>query len=204
MDEITIKGCPFAMQTDDIWEQQYWNLRENRIFFIDYEIDDNYALMELSKAIVELNVKEKNIPVDELKPIQLWIMCFGGDTFQAKFFCSLVEASRIPIITIATGAAMSAGLLLLLSGKRRYAFKQSEVLIHQGYATFSGSAQEIEAAQESYKKQIKVMKEYILGHTKISESLFKKQEKKDWYVTGDELVTLGIVDKIVTDFSDIV
>lgn len=203
MGELEIKGCPLMMEETSIEEKQYWELRDNRIFFIDYEIDDSYSLVELSKAIVEMNVKEKNIPKEELKPIQIWIMCFGGDTYQAKFVCDLIESSRIPIITVATGAAMSAGLLLLLSGKRRYAFKQSEVLIHQGYASFSGTASEIAEAQEAYKKQLGVMKDYILTHTKISDSQYKKQEKKDWYVSGDELVELGIVDKIIADFSDI-
>ena len=159
--------------------------------------------MELSKAIVEFNARERNVPMDELKPIQVWIMCYGGDIHQARFFCDLCECSRIPIITVATGAAMSAGLLILLAGKRRYAFKQSEAMIHQGSAVFSGSAQELEMAQDSYKKQLKAMKDYILAHTKISESMFKKQEKKDWYVRGQELVELGIVDKVITDFSDI-
>lgn len=183
-------------------EVTYWSLRKHRVFWIDYEIDDNYDLLELGKEIIRINIEDKD--KENPNPIYIYIYSYGGDIVQSLWFGNLCQCSKVPIITIATGVAMSSGLLILLSGKRKYAFQQSEVLIHQGYATFSGSAQEIEAAQESYKKQQQVMKEYILSHTKISESLFKKQEKKDWYVTGDELVTLGIVDKIVTDFSDIV
>lgn len=203
MENETAIICPLGQKEDDLWRKQYESLKKNRIFFIDYEIDESYALIELSKAIVEMNANERYIPENELQPIQLWIHSYGGDTYQARFFCDLVEASRIPIITVATGAAMSCGLLILLSGKRRYAFKQSEVLIHQGYASFSGTAQEIEEAQTSYKKQLKIMKSYILERTKISDSLFKKQEKKDWYVSGEELISLGIVDKIVSSITDI-
>lgn len=195
--------CPMMQNDSDMWEKQYYALREQRIFFIDYEIEEDYSLMELAKAIVEINAKEKNIPSEELKPIQIWIMCYGGDVHQARFFCDLLETSRVPVVTVATGAVMSAGLLILLSGKRRYAFKQSEVMIHQGSAVFAGSAQEVEMAQDSYKKQLKAMKDYILSHTKISESMFKRQEKKDWYIMGEQLVELGIVNSIVTDFSDI-
>lgn len=201
--DVEFVQLPLKKEECSIAEKTYWNLRKNRIFFIDFDVDEEYELVELSKTIIEMNVEESNIAEAELKPIQIWIMCFGGDLYQAQFFCDLVEASRIPIVTIATGAAMSAGLLMLLAGKRRYAFKQSEVMIHQGSASFSGTAQEIDAAQESYKKQLQVMRDHILSHTTISPALYKKNEKKDWYVRGEELLKLGIVDKIVDKITDI-
>ena len=184
-------------------ELSYWHLRKQRVFWVDFELEDDYQLIDLAKVIVQMNMEERDIPEDELKPIQIWIMSYGGDISQANFMCSLMETSRIPIITVATGAAMSAGFLLLISGKRRYAFEQSEILIHAGSAGFQGTASEIEEAQKSYKAQLNKMKEYILTHTKITEKQFNQKRNKDWYVTGQELVDLGIVDKIVRKFEDI-
>ena len=47
------------------------------------------------------------------------------------------------------------------------------------------------------------METYILSHTLIDKKLFDKKKNKDWYVTGDELIELGIANKIVEKFDDI-
>lgn len=182
-------------------EALYWELREHRTYWIDYEIDDNYNLLTLAKEIIKLNIEE--IKVVDPEPVTLFIHSYGGDLDQAQFFCDLVESSHIPIITVSAGVAMSAGLLIFLSGKKRYAFRHSQILIHQGSASFSGTADEIDAAQKSYKKKLEKMEKYILSHTSIDKNLFNKNKNKDWYVSGDELISLGITYKIIENFSDI-
>lgn len=182
-------------------ELNYWNLRKNRVFWIDFEIDEYYSLIELGKEIIRINIDEKENKKPE--PITLYIHSYGGDLEQAMLFCDLCKISHVPIITVATGAAMSAGLLIFLSGHRRYAFPHTQLLIHSGQATFSGTAEQIEDAQKNYQKQLVQMKEYILNRSCVTEQLFKKNKSRDWYVTGDDIVKLGLADKIVTKFSDI-
>ncbi len=182
-------------------EMLYWELKENRTYWVDYEIDEKYQLITLAKEIVRINIEEKGIRDPE--PITLYIHSYGGDLDQAQFFCDLIESSHVPVITVAAGVAMSAGLLIFLSGRKRYAFKHSTLLIHQGSAAFSGTAEEIKSAQESYERKLDKMEKYILSHTTIDKKLFDKKKSKDWYVSGDELISLGIADKIIEDFSDI-
>lgn len=184
-------------------ELSYWNLRKNRIFTIDYEIDEAYSLIELSKVIIHMNFEEKDIPEKDLKPIYLFIHSYGGEIDQANYFCDLIEASRIPIITVAMGAAMSSGFLIFLAGKRRYAFKHSQLLVHSGSAGFQGTAEQIEEAQKNYKKQLEGMKQYILERTCIDEKTFNKNRTKDWYLTSEELVKYNIVTKLIEKFEDI-
>ena len=182
-------------------EYLYWTLKEKRTYWIDFEITENYDLLTLAKEVIRINIEESNVA--NPTPITFYIHSYGGDLDQAQFFCDLIESSNVPIITVAAGVAMSAGLLIFLSGKKRYAFKHSQLLIHQGSASFSGTADEIKSAQESYEKKLKRMEEYILSHTSIDKKLFDKKKSSDWYVSGDELVTMGIADKILESFSDI-
>ena len=182
-------------------EYTYWKDRQNRTFYIDYEIDEDYSLMELAKIIIQMNIEEKDAPENELKPIRLFIHSYGGDLEQTNFFCDLVQSSRIPIITIAMGVAMSAGFLIFLSGHKRYAFEHTQVLVHSGSAAFQGTAEQIEDAQKKYKKQIDAMKEYILSKTEISEKVFNKNKNRDWYLTTDELLECKAIDGIITDIS---
>lgn len=41
----------------------YYRLAENRIFYIDYEIDE--SVLEVQKAIIYYNIIDKDIPVSE-------------------------------------------------------------------------------------------------------------------------------------------
>lgn len=200
---------PTALESikDQTWpspeEVTYWEARQNRTFYIDYEIDEDYSLIELSKIIIQMNMAEKDIDKKDLKPIYLWVFSYGGDLDQAYGFVDLCMSSRIPIITINMGVAMSAGLLILLAGNKRYGFKHSQALIHSGSAGFSGTAEQIEEAQKNYKKQLEQMKQYVISRTNISEDLFDKNRNKDWYLSDEEQVSYGVVNKIIENFDDI-
>lgn len=184
-------------------EYTYWKSRENRTFYIDYEIDDDYSLIELGKIIIQMNIEEKDIPKEELKPIRLLIHSYGGDAEQAFFFADLCMSSRIPIITVAMGAAMSSGFIILLSGHKKFAFKHSQLLVHSGGAGFQGTAEQMEAFQKNYKKQLNEMKSYVLERTGIDEKVFNKNKSKDWYLTSDELIKYNVVDSLITNIEEI-
>lgn len=182
-------------------EYEYWKGADQRIFYIDYEVDDDYSLIELSKTIIRINFEERDVPSDQLKPIYLFCHSYGGDLEQTFFFCDLIKASRIPIITVAMGVAMSAGFLIFISGQKRYAFPHSQLLIHSGSASLGGTAEQIEEAQKNYKRQQDCMKKYIIENTTIDDKTFSKNSKKDWYLAGDELINYSIADKLINDFS---
>lgn len=184
-------------------EYTYWHNRQSRVFFIDYEVGEDYSLIELSKTIIQMNIDEKDIPEEKLQPIYIWIHSFGGDLLQQRYFCDLLISSRIPIITVAMGAAMSAGFLIFLAGHKRYAFKHSSLLVHQGSAGFEGSASEMEEFNKKYKKELEEMKAYILERTEIDEKVFNRNKKKDWYLTPDDLVNYHVVDKLINRIDDI-
>lgn len=204
MDELMEYVIPNGkdFQLVDPSEYDYWLNRKQRCFYIDFEVEDDYRCVELMKTIIQMNIAEKDIPEDSLQPIKIFLFSYGGDLSQATALCDVIEASRIPIITICMGVAMSAGFLIFLAGKRRYALKQSTLLVHQGSAAFSGSASEIEEAQKNYKKTLDKMKNYIMSHTDIDEKLFKKNQTKDWYIEGDDISKLNIA-KVITSLDEI-
>lgn len=184
-------------------ELTYWKARESRTFYIDYEIDETYELLELGKIIIQMNMEERDVKKEDLKPIYLWVHSYGGDLEQCNALLDIIAASRIPIVTIAMGVAMSAGFMLFLAGHKRYAFSHSNLMVHEGSAAFAGTAEQIEQAQKNYKKQIEGMKEYILSRTSIDEKTFNKNKSKDWYLSAEELVKYNVVDKLVESFDDI-
>ena len=179
----------------------YYKDYDERNISIDYDIDDN--LFEVTKQIMEYNRKDKDIPVEKRKPINIYVMSYGGDLYQAYACISTMLASKTPIRTINMGVAMSAGLLILLAGHERYAMKYSTAMIHSGSGGAPGTYEQMEEQQKNYKKLVDMMRDYILERTNIDTKLFNKQKSKDWYLTDKEQVELGIVSKIVDNLDSI-
>lgn len=174
---------------------------DNRNIYIDYDVDD--SLFEVTKQILEYNRQDKEKKPEERKPINIYIMSYGGDLYQAYAAIAAMLASKTPINTINMGVSMSAGLLILLAGHKRYAMKYSTAMIHQGSGGAQGTFSEMEEQQKNYRKLIDSMRDYILERTKIDLKLYNKNKSKDWFLTDKEQVDLGIVDKIVTDLDSI-
>ena len=185
-------------------EYTYWKDRKNRTFYIDYEIDEDYSLVELAKIIIQMNIEEKDVKQEDLQPIRLFIHSYGGDIEQSLFFCDLVKASRIPIITIGMGVAMSAGFLIFLSGKRRYAFLILQCLFILDQRHFKVLLNKLKKRKRIIKRQIEQMKSYILTNTDIDEKTFNKNRNKDWYLSSDELLKYNIIDEVITDITTII
>ena len=179
----------------------YYKDYDERNISIDYDIDDN--LFEVTKQIMEYNRKDKDIPAEKRKPINIYVMSYGGDLYQAYACISTMLASKTPIRTINMGVAMSAGILLLLAGHERYAMKYSTAMIHQGSGGAQGTFSEMEEQQKNYRKLIDCMRDYILDRTNIDMKLYNKNKTKDWFLTDKEQVELGIVSKIVDDIDTI-
>ena len=180
----------------------YYKDYDDRCISIDCEIDD--TLFDVTKQIIAYNKADKGIPVEERKPIKIYLMSYGGDLYQAYAFISTILASQTPVITVNMGVAMSAGLLILLAGHKRYAMKYSTAMIHSGSGGAQGTYEQMEEQQKNYKKLVDMMRDYILARTSIDIKTYNKNKTKDWYITDNEQVELGIVSTIVTNLDEII
>lgn len=171
-----------------------------RIFFIDFEIDQ--SLIEIERKILQYNRIDKDIPVEERKPIKLFIYSYGGELDAMFSFIDVVELSKTPVWTVNVGISMSAALVMLLSGKKRFALPHAMALIHSGSGGAAGTYEQSEAAMANYKKQVAKMREYIMSHSSIDKKTMTKNQAKDWYLDADEQVKYGIVDKIADDIDE--
>ena len=175
----------------------YYKDEQDRVFWIEGEIDD--GLFELSKMIVRYNKEDKDIPVEDRKPIKIFINSPGGDLDSTLAFIGLMNLSKTPIWTIDACWAYSAAGLILMAGHKRYALPNTECLIHSGSGQLGGSYEQTTEQMKNYKYLVDKMRDFILSKTKIDQKLFKKNSQKDWYIYTDEMLSLGIVDEIVDD-----
>lgn len=180
----------------------YWRLEENRIFYVDFEID--MSILEIQKAIISINIADKDIEPDKRIPIKVYIDTLGGNLVESMSLATIMIMSKTPVITVNIGEAYSGGAILLLAGHKRYAMPYSKALLHTGSGAVGGTFEQTEEAQKNYKKQVAEMGEYILERSGMDTKLYKKNKSKDWYLDANEQVTNGLVHSIVTNIDEII
>lgn len=186
------------LQLPDPDLRQHYLDEENRVFWIDCEIDDR--LLDLVKMIIRCNQEDKDIDVDKRKPIRVFISSVGGETSAMWSTMNAIQTSKTPVYTYNFCYAYSAAAEILISGQKRFAFKGSTTMIHSGTCVLSGERSAVESAQKFMNAQEKKYQEFLLSHTRIDPKVYKKRASSDMYYDEYAALEAGIVDEIIEDF----
>ena len=170
----------------------YSRLLDDRIIFITGEIDDVVA----NTTIAELLYLESK---DNTKDIHLYINSPGGIAQSGLAILDTIEYLSAPVSTICLGLCASAAALILACGTKgkRFILPHSKVMIHQPWGGVKGQISEIEIY---YKEGVKDRKTYasLLGQfCNKDEDIVLKDIDRDNYLTANEAVKYGIVDKVL-------
>lgn len=179
---------------------------KSRKLFFGKQVDQS-TIEEVSKEIILINESDlqlkKVYAIHDLdykpKPIEIYIDSYGGYVYQIMGLISIMDNSKTPIHTIATGAAMSCGFMMLISGHKRFAHKLATPMYHQIGTGFVGKVEDLEQKFLESKRLQNLFEEITIRKTKISKEKLEsiRTEKIDWYMTADEAKTLGVVDEII-------
>ncbi len=205
MDELLQLAMPKNLENLQLPSPElltYYRDLEDRTIWINYDVCE--SVLEVSKLIMYFNKLDKDIPVTERKPIKLLIYSYGGDGNACFSLLDIIALSKTPVYTVNMGVAMSAGLLILLAGHKRFCLKNSTALAHSGSSGMSGTFEQTEAQMKDYQRFVETMREYILERTDIDRKTFNKYKNKEWFLYAKEQVEYHIVDKIVEDIAEII
>lgn len=179
----------------------YYVLEKERIIYLDSAVE--YFVMTVQRMIVRWNVEDKGKPKEERQPIKLYLLSTGGFLMFMWPLIDTMEASITPIYTVNLFMAGSAAALIYLAGQKRFMMKNAKMIIHEGQSEISGDAVKVIDATESYKKELKRMKDFIASHTSISEALIKKKRNNDWELDAEYCLHNGACDKIIETLDDV-
>ena len=160
--------------------------------------------MFYSQLIVQWNKEDydNGIKAESRKPIKIFLYTYGGSVDAAKSFYNLMQISKTPIHIYNMGVCASAGVLIFLSGHKRYAIKGSTFLIHEGELGLGGQTTKVIENLETIKKQEKEIEEYIVSKTNIDKKMYTKNKKKEWWIST-EAKELGLVDDFIEDMEEV-
>ncbi len=180
---------------------EYYRMRTKREIMWNADIEDD--ILEVSLAIRKWNVEDNGIEVDKRVPIKIFINSDGGSVDAVMNVIDLIKLSKTPVITIGMGKVYSAGGLLLMAGHKRYIFKHTSCLIHDGSSGAVGSIGKLIDNLKFTEKLEALIKEYIISSTKITEQMFDANYRRDWFMFSDEMLELGVADEIIDDIDTI-
>ena len=180
---------------------RYYKDYDDRVIYIDDDINDD--TFEITKQIYEYNRADKGIPVEERKPIVIFIYSYGGDVHQGYALISAITASKTPVYTVNAGIAMSMGALLLLAGHKRYAMKYSTAMLHPGSSSQSGDYEQMQESQKNYKRTVDMMADYIIERTGMAKKKLSSNWTRDWYLSGADQKSLGLVQEIIDNLDEV-
>lgn len=169
----------------------YSRLLEDRIIFLTGEINDATANTVVAQLIY-LEGKDAN------KDISLYINSPGGSVSAGMAIYDTMQYIKCDVSTICVGLAASMGAILLSSGTKgkRYALPNSEVMIHQPIGGAQGQASDIAIVAANIIRTKKKLIKILSDNSGQTVEKVAKDSDRDYYMTAEETVKYGLVDKI--------
>ena len=170
----------------------YSRLLSERIVFLGTPVNDQVANLIVAQL---LHLESE----DPDKDIALYVNSPGGSVYAGLAIYDTIQFIKPDVSTICIGVAMSMGALLLAGGAKgkRYVLPNSKVLIHQVSGGFQGPASDIEIHAREALNLRKRLDEILAKHSGQELEKVEKDTERDYFMTAQEALDYGIVDKII-------
>ena len=186
---------PYVVEQTSRGERSYdifSRLLNDRIIMLSDEINDTTA----SLVVAQLLYLEGQDPD---KDIHLYINSPGGSISAGMAIYDTMQYIKCDVSTICVGLAASMGSFLLAAGAKgkRYALPNSEIMIHQPLGGTKGQASDIKIQADHILYVRNRMNRMLSELTGQPLEVIERDTDRDNWMTADDAVRYGIVDKVV-------
>ena len=173
-------------------------LLKERIIFLTGGINEQVS----SIVSAQLLFLESQAPD---KDIFMYINSPGGLVTAGLAMYDTMQFIKCDISTLVIGQACSAGSLLAMAGTKgkRYALKNSRIMIHQPSGGASGQATDILIHAEEIVKIKKKLNQMYADHTGQEIEVINQAMERDKFMSPDEALEFGLIDKIISTRADV-
>ena len=186
---------PYVVEQTSRGERSYdifSRLLNDRIIMLSDEINDTTA----SLVVAQLLYLEGQDPD---KDIHLYINSPGGSISAGMAIYDTMQYIKCDVSTICVGLAASMGSFLLAAGAKgkRYALPNSEIMIHQPLGGAKGQASDIKIQADHILYVRNRMNRMLSDLTGQPLEVIERDTDRDNWMTADDAVRYGIIDKVV-------
>ena len=173
----------------------YSRLLNDRIIMLSDQVNDATA----SVVVAQLLYLESQ---DSEKDISLYINSPGGSVTAGMAIYDTMNYIKCDVSTICIGMAASMGAFLLSSGAKgkRIALPNSEIMIHQPLigGGLGGQQTDIMIHAKNLERTRDRLEEIIASNTGKSVEEIHAACERDNYMTAQEALEFGLIDKVIT------
>jgi ATP-dependent Clp protease protease subunit len=186
---------PFVIEQTGRGERSYdiySRLLKDRIIFLGDEINDEVA----NAVVAQLLFLESESPE---RDISIYINSPGGSVSAGLAIYDTMQFVKCDVSTIVVGMAASMAAVLLAAGTKgkRIALPNSRIMIHQPLGGAQGQASDIEIQAREIVKTRGILNNILMKHTGQALKKIKSDTDRDHYMTAQEALEYGIVDKVI-------
>ena len=170
----------------------YSRLLKERIIFLGDSINDGLANTIIAQLLfLESQNKEKDI--------KLYINSPGGSVTAGMAIYDTIQYVKSDVSTICVGMAGTMGAVILAAGTagKRLALPNAEVMLHQVMGGAEGQASDVKIRAEHILKIKDKLNRILVKHTGQSLSKIEKDTDRDYFMSAEEAVKYGVIDKII-------
>lgn len=187
---------PTVIETTNRGERAYdiySRLLKDRIIMLGSAIDDNVA----NAIVAQLLFLEAEDPE---KDIHIYINSPGGSVSAGMAIYDTMQFIKPDVQTICIGMAASMGSFLLTAGAKgkRFALPNAEIMIHQPLGGAQGQASDIAIAAKHILKTREKLNSILAERTGQSVEVIEKDTDRDNFMSAEEALKYGLIDKIMT------
>lgn len=170
----------------------YSRLLKERIIFLGEGIDNHSANLVIAQL---LHLEQE----DPIKDISIYINSPGGSVSATLAMIDTMNYIKPDVSTICVGMAASGGALLLSAGTKgkRHILENAEVMIHQPLGGAEGQATDMEIQINHMLRIKKSLNKILAENTGQKLEKIAADVERDYWMTSDEAVKYGIVDKVI-------
>ncbi len=170
----------------------YSRLLKENIIFLGFPIDDFVANLTIAQLLfLEAEDPEKDI--------QIYINSPGGIITSALAIYDTMQYIKPDVSTICVGQAASAAAVLLAAGKKgkRYALKNSRIMLHQPMGGFQGQAADIDIQAREILKMREQINQILTHHTGQPIDKIATDTDRDFFMDPGDAIKYGLIDEIL-------
>ena len=176
----------------------YSRLLRERIIFLGTDVNDQVA----DALVAQMLFLEADDPE---KDIQLYVNSPGGSVTAGLAIYDTMQQVSPDVITICYGLAASMGAFLLSGGTKgkRLALPNSRIMIHQPLGGAQGQAVEIEIQAKEILYLKETLNSLLAEHTGQDIQKISEDTDRDHFLSPQEAVEYGLIDKVVSNLNSI-
>jgi len=176
----------------------YSRLLKDRIIFLGSAIDDEVANL----IVAQMLFLESEDPE---KDINFYINSPGGVVTAGMAIYDTIQYIKPDVATVCIGQAASMGALLLTAGTagKRFALPNARIMIHQPLGGAQGQATDIKIQATEILRMKDVLNEILSKHTGQNIEKVAADTERDFFMSGQQALEYGIVDRVVSDRSQL-